>query len=364
MSDPNNLQPARPARSVASRAHHGQVVAVEASAPTRTADVGGWTDTWFAVTGLVCNLALDHRAEVRGVSRPDADRSVLLRIRMTGEVHEFAAGAPPGRHPILEHAVLAAGIPGRLEVDIADSVLAGSGLGTSASVMVALVAALAAAAGEALDPEQLVSRAHRYETVTGKQSGVQDLAAAAWGGFCVCEVSFPGVVLRVFGGPPAARVGLRSRVHTVFLGSPHASSELHDEVIARLDAGHGEPQLAAMRVAASRAAAALGAGDLGAYGAALTAAHAAIVDLHAHLVGAAANAAIEIARSYGSCGWKVNGAGGDGGSIAIVGPADPERNAALRAALIGRAGWQVLDAAIGAAGISTTLSFDDDRARP
>lgn len=364
MSDPNNLQPARPARSVASRAHDGQVVVVEASAPTRTADVGGWTDTWFAVSGLVCNVALDHRAQVRVVSRRDGDRAVLLRIRMTDEVHEFAVDAPPGRHPIIEHAVLAAGIPGRLEVDIADSVLAGSGLGTSASVMVALVAALAAAAGEALDPEQLVSRSHRYETVTGKQSGVQDHAAAAWGGVSLFEVSYPRVVRRAVAVPAAALVGLRSRLHTVFLGSPHASSELHDAVIARLDAGHGERQLEAMRVAASRAAAALGAGDLGAYGASLTAAHAAIVDLHAHLVGAAANEAIEIARSYGACGWKVNGAGGDGGSIAVVGPADPERNDALRAALGERAGWQVLDAAIGASGTTTTVTFDDAGAQP
>lgn len=338
---------------------------VEASAPTRTADVGGWTDTWFAGRGLVCNIALDHRAEVRVVSHPGGERSVLLRIRMTDEVHEFAADSPPGRHPIIEHAVLAAGLSGRLEVDIADSVLPGSGLGTSASVMVALVAALSAAAGEALDSKQLVARAHRYETVTGKQSGVQDHAAAAWGGVSLFEVSYPQVVRRAIAVPPDALVGLRARLHTVFLGSPHASSELHDEVIARLDAGHGERELEAMRVAASRAAAALAGGDLGAYGVSLTAAHAAIVDLHGHLVGTAAHEAIEIAHSHGASGWKVNGAGGDGGSIAIVGPADPERNDALRAALAARAGWQVLDAALGAPGTTTIVAADDDGgARP
>jgi D-glycero-alpha-D-manno-heptose-7-phosphate kinase len=355
VSDLNNLEPADRDLSVAPRVLEGRALVVEASAPTRTADIGGWTDTWFAGEGLVCNIALDHRAEVRVALRPAAQRSVRLRIRMTDEVLEFEADDPPGRHPIIEHAVLAARVPGLLEVDIADSVLAGSGLGTSASVMVALVAALSAAAGESLSTEALVSRAHRYETITGKQSGVQDHAAAAWGGISRLEVRYPEVRRHEVVVPAAAFAGLRSRLHTVFLGTPHASSELHDDVIARLDAGHGGRELDLMRAAAARAAASLGAGDLDAFGASLTAAHEAIAEMHGRLVGDDANELVELARVHGAAGWKVNGAGGDGGSIVVLGPDDVERNAALVEACAARRGWHVLDADIGAVGVVTRI---------
>lgn len=360
MSDLNNLEPERSTRSPELRVRTGQVVVVDASAPTRTADVGGWTDTWFAATGQVCNIAIEHRAEVRVVCRPDGDRSVELRIRMTGEVLEFDPFHPPSVHPIIIHAVRSAAMPGRLEVDIADSVLAGSGLGTSASVMVALVAALAAASGEVLSTDELVARAHRFETVTGKQSGVQDHAAAAWGGLSLLDVQYPAVRRHEIVVAPKTLVGLRARLHTVFLGSPHASSELHDEVIARLDGGHGRRELELMRAAAARAATALVAGDLGGYGAALTDAHAAIGELHDHLVGDGAREVVEMAAAHGAAGWKVNGAGGDGGSIVVLGPDDPERNAELRVALGGRSGWQVLDAAVGAAGVTANARVVDE----
>ena len=41
--------------------------------------------------------------------------------------------------------------------------------------------------------------------------------------------------------------------------------------------------------------------------------------LHADLVGADAREVIAIARAHGALGWKVNGAGGDGGSITLLG---------------------------------------------
>ena len=47
--------------------------------------------------------------------------------------------------------------------------------------------------------------------------------------------------------------------------------------------------------------------------------------LHPDLVGPQARAAIEVARANGALGWKVNGAGGEGGSIAIL--CGPDRRA-------------------------------------
>ena len=50
--------------------------------------------------------------------------------------------------------------------------------------------------------------------------------------------------------------------------------------------------------------------------------HIALDDLHPDLVSDEARELIEIGRSNGAVGWKTNGAGGPGGSMALVGPAD------------------------------------------
>ena len=338
------------------------VIFVHATAPTRTADVGGWTDTWFARSGTVCNVAIDHRSDVRVRAQPGSDRVVRLVIRMTGEDYEFSMGDPPGRHPIIEHAILASDIPGSIEVDIADSTVPGSGLGTSASVMVALVSALAAAIGDPLDAGEAAAMAHSYETVTGKQSGVQDHAAAAWGGISRFDVQYPTVRRELIVPPPVAAAQLSARLHTVYLGAPHASSALHDEVIERLAAGHGEDELDEMRIAARAAADALRIGDLGAYGMAMHDSHEAIESMHAALVGADAHALVALAREHGARGWKVNGAGGHGGSMTVLGPADRDADLALRAAIAQHAGWQRFDAAIAAPGVTTVVSVVAGRA--
>jgi D-glycero-alpha-D-manno-heptose-7-phosphate kinase len=49
--------------------------------------------------------------------------------------------------------------------------------------------------------------------------------------------------------------------------------------------------------------------------------------LHPDLVGADARKVIEVAAAQGAIGWKVNGAGGDGGSVTLLSRTEGERNA-------------------------------------
>lgn len=344
-------EPARVPARIAIRAR--------SSAPTRTADAGGWSDTWFAVQGTVCNVAVDHRAEVTVTARPDPSPRIRLLVHITGEDYEFSPAEPPGRHPIIEYAIVAAEIRGDVVVDIADSIPPGSGLGTSASVMVALVAALAAVVGEPLDAGEIAVLAHSYETATGKQSGVQDHAAAAWGGISRFDVKYPTVRRQEISMPPAALADLRTRLHTVYLGVPHASGQLHEQVIARLDSGGGRDELDVIRSAGVAAAEALCAGDLVAYGAALTVCNQAIDRLHPGLVGDAARRLEDMARRHGARGWKVNGAGGDGGSMVVLGPVDAAADAALLDEIALVPDWRLVDVAIGAPGVETELLIDD-----
>lgn len=322
----------------------------QASAPVRTADIGGWTDTWFAGVGAVCNIAIDHRAQVTITHDLDATPTVDLALAITGERYSFRPGEAPGRHAIIEHAITAAMPAGSVAITIDDSIEPGSGLGTSAAVMVALVAGLLACDGRPLDPADVATRAHRYEISTGKQSGVQDHWASAYGGINLLTVEYPTAARQPVPLGAAIAAELSQRLHTVYLGFPHTSSALHDDVIARLEA-HRALFLDDMRAAAFAAAAALADGDLDAYGAALTANHDAIHSMHPGLIGSDAAQLVALAGSFGARGWKVNGAGGEGGSMVVLGPSDVDADAALCAAVAARVGWRIINAAIGADGV-------------
>jgi D-glycero-alpha-D-manno-heptose-7-phosphate kinase len=89
------------------------------------------------------------------------------------------------------------------------------------------------------------------------------------------------------------------------------------------------------RAAAARGAGALAAGDLDAYGAALSANTVAQAALHASLVSAEAQTVLDVARASGASGGKVNGAGGDGGSLTLLAGPAPSAREQLAAAVAG-----------------------------
>lgn len=309
----------------------------------RILDAGGWTDTWFAGRGTVCPLAVGPGTEVSArVHASRAPGHVDLTVGAFGERYRFGVEALPGRHPLLEAAIRRWADPEwQLEVTVASAVPPGSGLGTSASVTVATIAALQSLAGERGDPATIARDAHRVETIDlALQSGVQDQIAAACGGASVIDVDpYPQFAVRALDLAPATWEALGARVVTVYLGAPHRSSAVHEQVIARLATAGGDALLEPLRLAATEAAEALAAGDVDAYGAAMTANTAAQERLHPSLISGPARAVFETAVRFGAAGWKVNGAGGEGGSVSIVGPDDP---AALRQAIEALPGVVVL----------------------
>ena len=73
-----------------------------------------------------------------------------------------------------------------------------------------------------------------------------------------------------------------------------------------------------MSRAAPRSRDALYAGDFEGLGRAMIEATEAQGRLHPSLVGTEARRVIEIAEAHGALGWKVNGAGGEGGSLTLL----------------------------------------------
>jgi D-glycero-alpha-D-manno-heptose-7-phosphate kinase len=292
---------------------------IEAAAPVRICDNGGWTDTWFGGPGRVLNVAVLPGVEVT-IRRIDGPDPVLLDVENFGDRYAIVPGAArAARHPLLEAAIDTLPPPAdlALEIRVGSVVPAGCGAGTSAAVAVALLGALAAVRSEQLSPRELAYAAHRLEVETlGLESGIQDQLSAAFGGINYLEIE-PYPQATVSSLPPWEELG--SRLTLVFLGRAHHSSAVHRAVIESAE-GDSSPAFAQLRVAADAARDAVVAHDFDAFGRALIANTDAQYLLHPALVGADAQRVIALAASHGAVGWKVNGAGGDGGSVTIVSP--------------------------------------------
>jgi D-glycero-alpha-D-manno-heptose-7-phosphate kinase len=325
----------------------------------RVADVGGWTDTWFGSPGRVCHLAVGPGVAVDARLVPREERGPVRLVAPDIGVDQVVGpgGHPdapswttpsPGRHPLLEHAIAA--IVGAAELSddlgvelrVSSAVPPGASLGTSAAVLVAVLGALdALLAGGRRFPEELAALAHQVETQrAGREAGVQDQWAAAMGGVGLLAIGpYPEVRHEAIAMSASAATELDERLVTVVFG-PHDSSAVHAEVINAMvgcgGAEHDRARQALRRLSslAGDAAAALADGAIDQWGEVLVASTEAQRALHQGLIGATHQAAIDLARSHGAAGWKVNGAGGDGGSLTVLagpGSGAPEMARALGA---------------------------------
>jgi D-glycero-alpha-D-manno-heptose-7-phosphate kinase len=288
---------------------------IKASAPVRICDNGGWTDTWFGGPGRVLNIAVNPGVEVsiRATAGPD---QVVLDVENFGDRYSIVPGTSRStRHPLLEAAIDAfpppAGRP--VEVSVRSAVPAGCGAGTSAAVAVGLLGALAAVRSEQWSRRDVAYAAHRLEVdVLGVESGIQDQLSAAFGGINYLEIEpYPEAAVQTL--PAWEELG--PLLTLIFLGRAHNSSHVHRQVI---DGCRGSPVFSRLRDAAVAARDAVLAQDLDAFGHAMIANTDAQASLHPECVGVDARRVIEIAAAHRAIGWKVNGAGGDGGSVTIL----------------------------------------------
>ena len=154
----------------------------------------------------------------------------------------------------------------------------------------------------------------------GQQCGIQDQLCSAYGGINYIEMfQYPHASVSQITIPNAIWWELERRLALVYLGKSHSSSKVHEMVIRELEnAGPDCPQLEDLRQTAPRSRDALYAGDFAALGQAMIENTEAQRRLHPDLVSPDAQRVIEIAQAHGALGWKVNGAGGDGGSLTLL----------------------------------------------
>jgi D-glycero-alpha-D-manno-heptose-7-phosphate kinase len=299
---------------------------IKCTAPIRICDLGGWTDTWFAGTGKVLNLAVFPSVEVTVLTRPKKPREPQITIYAENyhDVFSIATRAKAWtKHPLIEAGFRLFRLPPELHLDVTifSEAPAAASTGTSASVSVALLGALDLIGRRSLTSHELARRAHYIESdILKLQSGIQDQLCAAYGGINFIEMTkYPEASVSPITLPDELTWELESRLLLIYLGKPHSSSEVHGNVIRRLEQS---PQfrkyLEPLRQAAVAGKEALLRGDLLAFGRAMIENTAAQKKLHPDLIGERAMQVIAVAKRFGATGWKVNGAGGAGGSVTLL----------------------------------------------
>lgn len=306
---------------------------ITARAPTRIDLAGGTIDLWpvylLIAEAATVNVAIDLYAEAEIAL---GGRGVRLRSEDLGETVEggsLEAVARQGRLELLTRILGYFGLTRGVSVTTRCAAPAGSGLGGSSALAVALCGAAARAAGARLSREKLLVVAKSLETrLLGVPTGDQDYIAALYGGLSAIRYEDAGVRREALAADLA---GLGAAMTLVYTGLPHRSGINNWQVFRRVIEGEARVVrgLAEIGRLAARMAPQAAAGRWSRVGA-LAGAEG---DLRAALWKGIATPEIRALRrralALGAWGVKVCGAGG-GGCVAILHP--PPRGAAIRAA--------------------------------
>ena len=299
---------------------------INSVAPIRICDNGGWTDTWFAEYGAIFNIGVYPYAEaqLKVLRRDEVDDRIVIHAENYGERFPVQPGNREwNHHPLLEAAVEYMDVPDDVafEVAIYSEAPAGASTGTSAAVTVALIGSLDMLTPGRMTPYEVAQTAQKIETeMLAQQCGIQDQLCSAFGGINYIEMyQYPQASVSQLHVPDSTWWELEKRLVLVFLGKAHSSSDVHETVIADLEgAPPDSPKLEDLRQTAAKSRDAVYAGDFASLGRAMIENTEAQTRLHPALVGAEAQQLIELAQVHGALGWKVNGAGGDGGSLTLL----------------------------------------------
>jgi len=314
---------------------------INSLAPIRICDNGGWTDTWFAGHGNIFNIGVAPYAEVQVAVQKEnqVENRIVIHAENYGDIYRVdpkrsLASKNWVKHPLIEASIEYMDLPEDLafKVNIFSKAPAGASTGTSAAVTVALLGALDALTPGRMTPHEVALAAQKVETkILGQQCGIQDQLCSAYGGINYIEMTqYPKASITPIQIPDETWWELERRLFLIYLGNSHKSSEIHDMVIHSLeDAGPNCPELNNLRKTASRSRDALLAGDFEGLGNAMTDNNKAQRQLHPALISEDVQKVIDIANEYGALGWKVNGAGGEGGSLTLLGSARSDKNRAM-----------------------------------
>ncbi|MFX1448311.1 MAG: hypothetical protein ACFFCG_09250, partial [Promethearchaeota archaeon] len=294
---------------------------VIARAPVRICDIGGWTDTWFYPEGAIFNFCIDLYSYVRIIeNRKKTIRIYAENLGKTAEILNFKEIKFNGNLDLLKAAVKRMGIEAGLDIYVRADAPPGCGTGTSASVAVTLISALATYKGIHLHRNEIAKLAHKLEIEDlGLESGVQDQYAAAFGGINFMEIAYPNVKISKIILDERRIFELESQFILVYLSS-RSSSEMHNAVIENYMKRDVNTlnSFDIMKECAYDMKKAINS-DIISIGNVMNRNWDAQKKLHPLMVNPVIMQVEKIAKSNGAIGFKCNGAGGGGTAIILSG---------------------------------------------
>lgn len=292
-------------------------------ASVRICDIGGWTDTWFYPNGAVFNFCVDLYNYVMIKEHPTNQiRIHSENLNLTAQMKSFEDIKYNGELDLLKAVIKRMKIKDGIDINVRSEVPPGCGTGTSASVCVALIAALFTYLEKPFKPLEVAKMAHAIEIDELKmQSGIQDQYAAALGGLNFMEIIYPSAKVNNVKISKAKQLELENSLILLLFGS-RSSNQMHKAVIENYMKGDLKikASLDILKNCAYKMRDAIDK-DLIDIGNVMNQNWDAQKNLHPLMVNERIMKAEKIAKKYDAFGFKCNGAGG-GGSATILANSD------------------------------------------
>ncbi len=204
------------------------MIKITATAPMRIDFAGGTIDLpplfLFHYPALTVNAAINVKAQVE--ITPSDQLTIVSKDQQLSVSWPNWQAIEWQSQPMLELVcrIIRSFEPPPVKIEISSAAPAGSGLGGSSVIAIALVAALAELTNTKLSQSELVEWAKSIETQAIKvPTGYQDYWAAVYGGLQAYQVDLRGKLIRTELASPAFRQTLQDQLMLVYVGKPHFS---------------------------------------------------------------------------------------------------------------------------------------------
>jgi D-glycero-alpha-D-manno-heptose-7-phosphate kinase len=287
--------------------------------PLRVSLVGGGSDLeafYEHHAGAVVTTAIRKYIYIT------VNRKFDAKIRASYSITEIVDSVDQVQHELIREALVLLGIGGGVEItSISDIPSQGTGLGSSSSYTVGLVAALHAYRNEHVGAERLAREACEIEIARcRKPIGKQDQYIAAYGGLQYMQFNPDG---SVFVDPivctPATRQRLESHLLLLYTGGTRSANPILAEQARQMGTAARRDDMRRMVAFASALREALSANDLSTCGEILHESWLLKRRAAAGVTTSQIDEWYECARGHGALGGKISGAGG-GGFLVLFAP--------------------------------------------